>query len=114
MAVILWHNPRCSKSREALALLQARGVAVTERRYLEDVPTLAELRAAQARLGLTAMEMMRIKEPAFKARGLSPDSDEATLLAAMAEEPKLIERPLAFAERGAVIDRPPERVLDIL
>lgn len=114
MAVILWHNPRCSKSREALALLQGRGIAVTERRYLEDAPTVDDLRAAQAKLGLTAVEMMRVKEPAFKARGLTRDTDEARLLKAMAEEPKLIERPVAFTDKGAVIGRPPERVFEIL
>lgn len=112
--VTLWHNPRCSKSREALALLQARGVTVTERRYLDDVPTLEDLRQAQARLGLSVLEMMRTKEAAFRARGLTRDSADEVLLQAMAEEPKLIERPVAFSDKGAVIGRPPERVLEIL
>ncbi|WP_289149752.1 arsenate reductase (glutaredoxin) [uncultured Salipiger sp.] len=112
--MILWHNPRCSKSRAALALLQERGVEPEIRKYLEDTPSLDELRAAQAALGLPAIEMMRRGEPAFRALGLAPDSDDETLLRAMAEEPKLIERPLAILGDRAVIGRPPERVLELL
>jgi arsenate reductase len=89
-------------------------VAVEIRRYLEAPPSLAELQAAQAALGLTALEMMRVKEAAFRAAGLSRDSSEAALLQAMVAHPKLIERPIAFSEKGAVIGRPPERVLEIL
>ncbi|WP_353471333.1 arsenate reductase (glutaredoxin) [Salipiger sp. H15] len=112
--MILWHNPRCSKSREALALLQGKGVEPEVRRYLEDAPSLDELKAAQAALGLPAIKMVRVKEPEFAAAGLSKDSDDETLLRAMAEVPKLIERPIAFAATRAVIGRPPERVLDLL
>ncbi len=112
--MILWHNPRCSKSRQALALLQARGVDVTIRRYLDDPPTLAELEAAQVALTLPVIEMMRVKEPEFKAMGLCRADDAATLLKAMAEAPRLIERPVAFQDGKAVIGRPPERVLDLI
>jgi arsenate reductase len=112
--VILWHNPRCSKSREALALLEARGADVQIRRYLEDAPSLDELTSAQAVLGLSAIEMMRPKEAAFREMGLSRDADDETLLRAMAEQPKLIERPVLFAGDRAVIGRPPERVLELL
>ncbi|WP_343503431.1 arsenate reductase (glutaredoxin) [Alloyangia pacifica] len=112
--MILWHNPRCSKSREALALLQAKGIEPEVRRYLEDAPSFDELKAAQAALGVPAIEMVRTKEAEFKAAGLSRDSDDETLLRAMAETPKLIERPVAFASGRAVIGRPPERVLELL
>lgn len=112
--MILWHNPRCSKSREALALLQAKGIEPEVRRYLEDAPSVDELKAAQAALGVPAIEMVRIKETEFKAAGLSRDSDDETLLRAMAGTPKLIERPVAFASGRAVIGRPPERVLELL
>ena len=112
--MILWHNPRCSKSRQALALLEENGAQVTVRRYLDTPPSLEELRAAQAALGLTAIEMMRPKEAAFREMGLSRTDDEDTLLQAMADQPKLIERPVAFAGDKAVIGRPPERVLDLL
>lgn len=112
--MILWHNPRCSKSREALALLEARGADLRVRRYLEDAPSLDELRSAQAALGLSAIEMMRPKEAAFREMGLSRDADDETLLRAMAEQPKLIERPVLLAGDRAVIGRPPERVLELL
>ena len=112
--ITIWHNPRCSKSRAALALLEARGAELTVRRYLEDRPDLAELEAARAMLGLRAIEMMRTGEPAFRAMGLSKDDDDATLLAAMAAEPKLIERAVVFAGGRAVIARPPERALELL
>ncbi|MDO6583964.1 arsenate reductase (glutaredoxin) [Salipiger sp. 1_MG-2023] len=111
--MILWHNPRCSKSREALALLEANGATPELRRYLDEPPSLAELRAAQVALGIPVIEMMRVKEAAFAQRGLR-GADDATLLQAMAEEPKLIERPVLFAKGRAVIGRPPEKVLDLL
>ncbi|WP_428849245.1 arsenate reductase (glutaredoxin) [Thetidibacter halocola] len=112
--MILWHNPRCSKSRAALALLEERGVAATVRRYLDDAPSLDELRAAQSALGVPAIEMVRVKEAEFKAMGLTRDSGDAALLAAMAAAPKLVERPILFDGDRAVIGRPPERVLDLL
>ncbi|WP_417743449.1 arsenate reductase (glutaredoxin) [Salipiger sp.] len=112
--MILWHNPRCSKSREALALLEARGVRPEIRRYLEDAPSYDELRAARAALDLPAIEMMRTKEPAFREMGLSKDADDDTLLRAMAAEPRLIERPLAIEGARAILGRPPEKVLDLL
>ena len=110
----LWHNPRCSKSREALALLEARGVTVALRKYLEDSPSLEELRTAQAALNLPAIAMMRTKEAAFRDLGLSKDSPDAQLLQAMAENPKLIERPILFSNGKAAIGRPPENVLALL
>lgn len=114
MALTLWHNSRCSKSRAALALLETRGVTPEIRKYLDDAPTLEELRALQALLGLPAIEMMRPKEAAFRDRGLSKSDPDETLLQAMAEEPKLIERPVLIAGDRAVIGRPPERVLDLV
>ncbi len=112
--MIIWHNPRCSKSRQALALLDARGVDVTVRRYLDDAPSLEELRAAQAALGGAARDMIRAGEALFKELGLSADDPDEILLQAMAAHPKLIERPVAFSGGRAVIGRPPERVLDLL
>ena len=112
--MILWHNPRCSKSRQALALLEEAGVAVELRRYLDKPPSLDELRAARDALGPPTIAMMRTGEPEFRAAGLSKDAGDDVLLAAMAEHPKLIERPVAFHHGSAVIGRPPERVLEIL
>lgn len=112
--ITIWHNPRCSKSREALALLQARGAAPVIRRYLDDPPSAAELRALRDTLGVKAIEMMRSKEKRFAELSLSKDDDDAVLLKAMAENPVLIERPIVLAGAKAVIGRPPERVVDIL
>lgn len=111
---VIWHNPRCSKSRQALALLQERGEPVEIRRYLDDPPSLDELKAAQAALGVPAIEMMRPGEPLFRELGLSRSDPDETLLAAMAEHPRLIERPVVFANGRAAIGRPPEKVLEIL
>ncbi|ABV92591.1 arsenate reductase [Dinoroseobacter shibae DFL 12 = DSM 16493] len=112
--VLVWHNPRCSKSREAVRLLEEAGHEVTLRRYLSEEPTEDELRAVHARLGGPVLDMMRTKEAAFKEAGLSKESDDEDLFAAMARHPILIERPIAFANGKAVIGRPPEKVLGIV
>lgn len=112
--VTIWHNPRCSKSRQTLALLEERGVTPVVRKYLEDAPSEAEIRAALAALGLKPIEIMRTKEKEFRQLGLSKDSDDDTLIRAMATTPKLIERPIVFKDGRARIGRPPEAVLDIL
>lgn len=112
--ITIWHNPRCSKSRQTLALLQDRGLDITIRRYLEDAPTPAELEAALNLLGVPASALIRTSEPEYRAQGLGKTSDPAALVAAMAARPKLIERPVVFANGAARIGRPPEAVLDIL
>ncbi len=112
--ITIWHNPRCSKSRQTLALLEENGHTPEVRRYLEDAPTEAELREAAKALGLPPIQMMRSGEAEFKAAGLSKDSADDALFAAMARVPKLIERPIVFAQGKAAIGRPPESVLDIL
>ncbi|MEX0366413.1 MAG: arsenate reductase (glutaredoxin) [Ruegeria sp.] len=109
-----WHNPRCSKSRAGLALLEERGTEVKVRKYLEDAPSLDELRAAQAALGATAVQMIRTGEKLFKELELSNSDADEVLLAAMAENPILIERPLALSDGKAVIGRPTEALLDLL
>ncbi|GAA6182372.1 arsenate reductase (glutaredoxin) [Shimia sp. NS0008-38b] len=111
--ITIWHNPRCSKSRQTLALLEDKG-AVTVRRYLEDAPTFLELQEVLARLGGAAIDMMRPKEARFKELGLSKTDSDATLLTAMAENPILIERPIVLSDNKAAIGRPPEAVLDVL
>ncbi|MAQ82190.1 MAG: arsenate reductase (glutaredoxin) [Maritimibacter sp.] len=112
--VTIWHNPRCTKSRETLALLHDKGCDVTERRYLDDAPSADEIRAALDLLGVPAIMLVRTKEAEFKAQGLTKDADDATLIAAMAATPKLIERPVVFAKGRAALGRPPEAVLEIL
>ena len=111
----IWHTPRCSKSRQAVALLTDSGATFRERRYLDDVPSLQELRHAHAALGRPpVIEMMRTGEKLFRELGLSKTDDDDALLLAMAANPILIERPLAISGRRAVIGRPPERVLELV
>lgn len=109
-----WHNPRCSKSRAGLALLQDRGAEVTVRKYLEDAPGADELRAVLSRLGIPAIEMMRWGEARFKELGLSKETPEEALVQAMAENPILIERPVGITADKAAIGRPPENLLTLL
>lgn len=109
-----WHNPRCSKSRAGLALLQERGAGLRVRRYLDDPPTVAELAAARVALGNPPVtDMMRRGEKLFGDLALA-GADDTALMAAMAAHPILIERPLAIRGPRAIIGRPPERLLDLL
>lgn len=112
--IVLLHNPRCSKSRAAKALLEERGVAFAERRYLEQPLDDAELRELARRLGRPAGEWVRRGEDAFAAAGLDADSADAAILAAMAVNPILIERPILVRGSRAVVGRPPERILDLI
>jgi len=113
--ITLWHNPRCSKSRQALALLEEAGAEVAVRRYLEDAPTSTEIEAVRKAMGNPpVIDMMRAGEKTFKELGLTKTSDEDALIAAMAAHPILIERPVAICGDRAVIGRPPERVRDLL
>ncbi len=107
---VIWHNPRCSKSRETLALLHARGIVPEVRLYLQDPPTGADLRAALNALGRPAADLVRRGEAAFRDLGLD-GADEDRLLAAMAAHPALIERPLVLHAGRAALGRPPEAVL---
>lgn len=113
--ITYWHNPRCSKSRQGLALLEEKGAEINVRKYLEDAPDLAEITAAWEALGKPPVaEMMRTGEKVFREEGLSKGDDDAKLLSAMAAHPILIERPLAIKDGRAVIGRPPEALLELL
>lgn len=114
MAVTIWHNPRCSKSRQTLALLEERDVDVDIRPYLQNAPSEDEIRAALAALGISAHALVRKGEKAFKEAGLSKDSSETEVIDAMLQHPILIERPIVFAGKRAAIGRPPEAVLDLI
>jgi arsenate reductase len=113
-AVTLYHNPRCSKSRAALALLEERGVSPDVVRYLDTPLDRGALRSLLDRLGISAAELVRRGEPVYRELGLSRDTSEDELLDAMARHPVLMERPVAVAGDRAVIGRPPENVLDLL
>ncbi|MFB4393003.1 MULTISPECIES: arsenate reductase (glutaredoxin) [unclassified Pseudomonas] len=111
----LYHNPRCSKSRGALELLEARGLAPTVVRYLETPPDAAALEALLGKLGITARQLLRTGEDEYKALELAnPALSDAQLIDAMTRHPKLIERPILVVGDQAVIGRPPEKVLEIL
>lgn len=115
MSVTIYHNPRCSKSRQTLQLLREKGVEPEVALYLESPPDAAAIRGLIAKLGLaSAREMMRTKEAVYKELGLKDVDDEAALIAAMAEYPILIERPIVVSAGAARIGRPPEAVLEIL
>lgn len=114
MKVTVWHNPRCSKSRSALKLIEERGIRPEVRLYLRDAPTVEEIRDALGKLGLPAIELVRAGEDAFREARLSMTDDDAKLIEAMAAHPILIERPVVFANGMARIGRPPEAVLEIL
>lgn len=109
----IWHNPRCTKSRQTLALLQDKGLQPSVRLYLADAPSEAEVIAVRNALGVAADAMMRKGEKLFKELGLGTAS-EVELIDAMVANPILIERPIVISEGRAAIGRPPEAVLDIV
>ena len=115
MTVTIYHNPRCSKSRQTLALLQEKGVEPTIVEYLNTPPDAATLRGLLKKLGLAPRDLMRRKEAAYKDNGLAdPALDDDALIAAMVANPILIERPIVVNGAKAALGRPPEQVLDIL
>ncbi|QTL34410.1 arsenate reductase (glutaredoxin) [Pseudoalteromonas viridis] len=115
MSVTIYHNPRCSKSRETLALLESRDVQPEIVEYLKTPIDEATLSTLLQKLGFTsAHQLVRSKETIYKELGLSKDCDEARIRQAMLENPKLIERPIVVKGEQAAIGRPPESVLDIL
>ncbi len=111
--LLLLHNPRCSKSRATLALLEEKGVSFKVRMYLEDSLSLDELRSLGERLGRPASQFTRRKEDAFAEAGCGPDSSDDEILEAMARSPILMERPILVRGARAAIGRPPEDVLDL-
>lgn len=115
MTIRIFHNPRCSKSRATLALLQERGLEPEITLYLETPPDAGELRSILNKLGLTARELMRAGESEYLDQGLDDETlSEDALIAAMVNSPRLIERPIVLANGRAAIGRPPESVLDIV
>ena len=111
---VIYHNPRWSKSRTTLALLQDKGIEPEVVLYLDTAPDAREIRGLLDKLGMTAAQLVRRGEEAYKELGLGKDSTEDELVAAMAQRPKLIERPIVVHGDTAVLGRPPENVLDII
>ncbi|MBV1960463.1 MAG: arsenate reductase (glutaredoxin) [Immundisolibacteraceae bacterium] len=115
MALEIWHNPRCSKSRQTLALVREQGLEPTIIEYLKTPPTVERLQQVLAMLALTPRQLMRSKETDYKAQGIDDDAlTDDQLMASMIEFPKLIERPVVINGDQAAVGRPPEQVLEIL
>jgi arsenate reductase len=115
MAVTIYHNPRCSKSRQTLALLQERGIEPRVVEYLTDTPDADTLDGLLKKLKLEPRDLLRRKEAAYQELGLDdPGLSREALIAAMVEHPILIERPIVVKGAKAALGRPPEKVLEIL
>jgi arsenate reductase len=115
MTVTIYHNPRCSKSRQTLALLEERGVAPHVADYLKTPPSAGEIKTILKKLGLGPRDLLREGEPLYAELGLKDrDLDDDALIALMVANPILIERPIVVSGAKAAIGRPPETVLEIL
>jgi arsenate reductase len=110
----MYHNPRCSKSRQTLALLEENGIQPEVRLYLESPPSAAELAEVLAKLSLPPRQLLRKGEAAYAEAGLDDDAlSDVDVIAAMVTHPMLIERPIVIKGGRAVLGRPPENVLDL-
>ena len=115
MTVTIYHNPRCSKSRQTLDLLEARGITPKVVEYLKHPPSATELKAILKRLGIKPRELVRRGEPLYAELGLEDrELSEDDLIRLMIANPILIERPIVVSGAKAAIGRPPEQLLDIL
>jgi arsenate reductase len=113
MSVTIYHNPRCSKSRQTLALIEEKGVTPTIVDYLDNPPSAEELKNILGKLGKTPAEVIRKKEAKEENVDIAALDDDA-LITAMASTPRIIERPIVVKGDKAVLGRPPENVLDLL
>ena len=112
--ITIWHNPRCSKSRNALNLLEEKNINANVVKYLDDTPSKDELKEILNKLNMTAQELMRKGEAVYKELGLKDQTNEEKLLDAMIENPKLIERPVIIRGEKAVVARPIENLEELL
>lgn len=115
MTIIIYHNPRCSKSRQTLALIEEKGIVPEVREYLKEIPSKDELKNILKKLKMNARDLMRKNESEYKENSLDNASlSNDDLIDAMVRFPKLIERPIVINGDKALIGRPPESVLEIL
>ena len=112
--ITIYHNPRCRKSREALAILEEQGEEIEIIKYLEVPPSKRELSDIISLLGINPIELVRTGESLWKENFKGKDHTDEQLISIMAENPKLIERPIVIKNKKAVIGRPPEKVREIL
>ncbi|HEX9179430.1 MAG TPA: arsenate reductase (glutaredoxin) [Burkholderiales bacterium] len=114
MTTVIYHNPRCSKSRQVLALLEGRGIEPEIVEYLKTPPTREELKALLAKLGMKPEQLVRTGEELYKEKYRGRDLSDAQWLDALTENPILLERPIVVSGGRAVIGRPPEKVLELI
>ncbi len=107
----IFHNPRCAKSRQALAIIEGKGIDVEIVRYLENVPTVSELRGVILKLGITPFDLIRKTEAVYKNKFRGKELSDNQWIDVMVSNPKLIERPIVIEGEKAIIGRPPENVL---
>jgi len=113
--VTIYHNPRCSKSRQTLELIREQGIEPVVREYLKEAPSEQELKQVLASLNISPRELLRTKEAEYKETGLDNlELSDAEVISIMMKTPKLIERPIVLKDGQARIGRPPESVLEIL
>ena len=111
----IYHNPRCSKSRQTLQLLEDNNIDADIVEYLQNPPDADTLNSILTQLGIEPRQLMRTREAEYKELGLdNPELDRASLINAMIKTPKLIERPIVITDKGIAIGRPPENILKVL
>lgn len=112
--ITIWHNPKCSKSREAMKILEDNECEAEVVKYLESNPNETEIKTILKMLGVTPRELMRQKEDIYKELKLKDETDDQKLILAMVEHPKLIERPVIIKGDKAIIGRPTEKIAEFL
>jgi len=109
----IWHNPRCSKSRQELQILEEKGAEVEVFKYLDHTQSIDDIKGLLKKLDMSARELMRTTEDDYKALNLKDEKDEEKLIEAMVSHPKLIQRAIVIKGDRAVLGRPPEKVLEL-
>ena len=113
--ITIWHNPRCSKSREAMKILEERGETPTVVEYLNETPDAETIKAVLTMLGIGPRELLRTKEDEYKTLKLDDMSlEDGAIIDAMVAHPKLIERPVVIVDGKAALGRPLEKIIEIL
>ena len=112
--ITIWHNPSCSKSREAMSILEANNLQAEVVKYLESTPSVTQIKEILKMLDITPRELMRKKEDIYKELNLQDETDNNALIQAMAKNPKLIERPVIIKGNKAIIGRPTDKITEFL
>ena len=110
----IYHNPKCKKSRETLALLQENGINPAVIEYLQEVPSVVELKTLLGYLGITPIDLVRTKEAIWKEQFKGKELSEEVIVQAMVDYPELIERPIVVKQKKAVLGRQPKNILELI